>query len=171
METRASSIESDRRHLLKVSRPSSLASFTTDNSKHPTPTQSTVRLRHVDNQTTTNGTARSLSEPGLPSSYKGFPSRAAYLDALQSFAHEKRFFTAEQQLRGFYGTKTSEDYLREAEEAKHARKKEKTRSNSELPSLNVIQETEDEGTPKADSGRRASLANLGRRLRGRASIA
>ncbi|QDS70838.1 hypothetical protein FKW77_005140 [Venturia effusa] len=45
--------------------------------------------------------------------YRGFPSKAAYLQALRQFADSKMYFETDSQLVGFYGTKTTEEILEE----------------------------------------------------------
>lgn len=45
-------------------------------------------------------------------SYRGFPSRQAYLETLREWAEEQLYYEADQPLIGFYGTKTPEEILR-----------------------------------------------------------
>ena len=44
-------------------------------------------------------------------SYRGFPSRQAYLEALREWAEEKMYYHPTEQLRGFYGQKTVDEIL------------------------------------------------------------
>jgi hypothetical protein len=43
-------------------------------------------------------------------SYRGYPSQQAYLEALREWVDSKMYYESEIQLKGFYGTKTSEYY-------------------------------------------------------------
>ena len=47
-----------------------------------------------------------------PQPYKGFPSEAHYLAALEAWADSKKFLEPEKTLKGFYGEKTMEEYAR-----------------------------------------------------------
>lgn len=55
--------------------------------------------------------AQSIDTLVADQSYRGFPSEQAYLDALKAWADSKTYYETEEQLRGFYGTKTVENYL------------------------------------------------------------
>lgn len=64
-------------------------------------------------------------QPTEPQSYRGFPSREAYLAALRDWAESKQFLESDYQIRGFYGQKTMDYYknkpgLRDARKARKA---------------------------------------------------
>lgn len=93
-KTRSSSPSSSRHHLLTSSRPSSILTTNTDATLTNRKSQDTIRALPV--------------EP-----YRGFPSKEAYLTALRQFADSKKYYEMDSQLVGFYGTKTTEDILKE----------------------------------------------------------
>ncbi|KAL6241245.1 hypothetical protein RBB50_011924 [Rhinocladiella similis] len=43
--------------------------------------------------------------------YRGFPSREAYLQALQEWAEEKKYHQSTEQMHGFYGKRTVDEIL------------------------------------------------------------
>ena len=43
-------------------------------------------------------------------SYRGYPSKDAYLQAMREWVDSKKYYENDIQLQGFYGTKTSEVY-------------------------------------------------------------
>ena len=104
------SFESDRRHLLAetiLSPPqSSAASFvsvatiTDRKDRDVSPSQSTVTIPDT----------ASIVVP-IQTPYRGFPSEAAYLAALRSWAADKEYVQMDTALVGWYGKKTREDYL------------------------------------------------------------
>ena len=55
--------------------------------------------------------AQSIDTVVADTSYRGFPSEEAYLDALKAWAHSKMFYETDDQLTGFYGHKTVDDVL------------------------------------------------------------
>ncbi|KIW32456.1 uncharacterized protein PV07_04002 [Cladophialophora immunda] len=55
--------------------------------------------------------AQSIDTLVADQSYRGFPSEQAYLDALKEWAQSKMFYESDEQLQGFYGTKTLDDIL------------------------------------------------------------
>lgn len=91
---RSSSPTSSRHHLLTSSRPSSILTTSTHTTLRNRASQDTIR-----------------ASPAVP--YRGFPSKQAYLKALSQFADSKKYYEMDSQLVGFYGTKTTEDILRE----------------------------------------------------------
>lgn len=72
-----------------------------------------------------------------PTGYRGFPSKEAYLEALREWVDDKTYYEADVQLKGWYGTKTKQDYLdktsiwEERRERKQAEKAEKMRVERE----------------------------------------
>jgi hypothetical protein len=70
--------------------------------------------------------------------YRGFPSKEAYLKALVEFADSKKYYEMDNQLIGFYGTKTTADILSEEggwrSKTKAQRQAEKDRKKSEVES-------------------------------------
>jgi hypothetical protein len=125
------SFESDRQHLLAntILPPphSSAASFVsvetiTDHKKpDASPSQSTTGIPN----------AASTAVP-TQTSYRGFPSEAAYLAALRTWVQEKEYIQLDTALIGWYGQKTQEYYLSQPglglrKKAK-ARKEEKRRA-------------------------------------------
>lgn len=55
---------------------------------------------------------RPQEEQPQPQPYRGFPSEAAYLAALQEWADSKKYVEPGMGLVGFYGRVTSEEYAR-----------------------------------------------------------
>ncbi|KIW95697.1 uncharacterized protein Z519_04282 [Cladophialophora bantiana CBS 173.52] len=55
--------------------------------------------------------AQSIDTLVADQSYRGFPSEQAYLDALKEWAQSKMYYESDEQLQGFYGTKTLDDIL------------------------------------------------------------
>ncbi|KAJ4509344.1 hypothetical protein HRR83_006340 [Exophiala dermatitidis] len=55
--------------------------------------------------------AASMDTLVADTSYRGFPSREAYLRAFTEWANSQKYYTGDEQLRGFYGTRTLENYL------------------------------------------------------------
>ncbi|KIW85272.1 hypothetical protein Z517_00662 [Fonsecaea pedrosoi CBS 271.37] len=54
--------------------------------------------------------------------YRGFPSEQAYLDALKEWAQSKLYYENDEQLQGFYGTKTVDDILHKQGTTRGAKK-------------------------------------------------
>jgi hypothetical protein len=131
VERHAPSMESDRRHLLAPSaapsmapslassRPASVVSFASDCNDTESPSRHSPKNH------------RTQSKKSMNTPYKGFPSEAAYLKALLEFGKESEYFEPEDPLVGFYGSKTSADYMREYAEAKAERDKAKAKRRAE----------------------------------------
>ncbi|EXJ91167.1 hypothetical protein A1O1_04276 [Capronia coronata CBS 617.96] len=80
-------------------------------------------------------------------SYRGFPSRDAYLTALRDWAESKMYYEGNEQLRGFYGTKTVENYLTgPGSRNTHNRS---TNRRTTLAKLHTLPETESATVPEA----------------------
>ncbi|KIV86005.1 hypothetical protein PV11_01648 [Exophiala sideris] len=79
------------------------------------------------------------------SSYRGFPSRQAYLEALREWAEEQLYYEADQPLVGFYGTQTTEEILR-----KQGAKMPKSR-RATVAQLTTVNEGETLTTPAPES--------------------
>lgn len=92
-QTSRRSQETERRHLLA-----------------PSGTTTPAATSVVD-LSTGNTTPRARS-PAREESYRGFPSKAAYLEALQQWADGKKYLEPDTGLQGFYGAVTMEEYAR-----------------------------------------------------------
>lgn len=116
-KTRSSSPASSRHPLLTSSRPSSILTTSTDATYTNRQSQDTIR-----------------ASPAV--AYRGFPSKEAHLNALRQFAESKKYYEMDSQLVGFYGTKTTEDILKEEggwrTKTKIQRQAEKDRKKSEV---------------------------------------
>lgn len=175
MHNRGTSVDSDRRYLLTVSRPPSIASVITQDVTPDDSASVRSRVTFAEQSTTMNLT-RSASVPDASQSYRGFPSREAYYAALEQFAQERKFFKPEQQLVGFYHHKTMADYVSEKGGArsmskeqrraeKERRKSLKGQSKGKRPLLDGVPEEDDgeQGAVADQTLRRASWNILGRR--------
>lgn len=60
----------------------------------------------------TGGRTPRARSPASDEGYRGFASKAAYLEALQQWADEKKYLEPDTGLQGFYGTVTMEEYAR-----------------------------------------------------------
>jgi len=130
METpRSPSPTSSRHHLLTSSRPASILTTNTETTLTDRASQETLRASPIPVQ-------RTQSTPAVP--YRGFPSKEAYLKALVEFADSKKYYEMDNQLIGFYGTKTTADILSEEggwrSKTKAQRQAEKDRKKSEVES-------------------------------------
>ncbi|KAF2092938.1 hypothetical protein NA57DRAFT_62040 [Rhizodiscina lignyota] len=180
MATAGPSTDSDTRHLLAPSQPASIMGT----SRPPSIMTQDDNIPVKDSGITSSEDAikaarqRAQSVPELDRPYRGFPSRDEYYEALAEFAKEKQFFTAEQQLNGFYGTKTMQEYLNEKGGSKTMSRKEKKaqkeRRRSEQPRLAGVPETEGDAEGQQEGPgelkeqtRRPSWAMFGRRSRAR----
>jgi len=109
------STETDRRQLLAESTaPSETSSIYTATDGDRTPRASSpARSTQTQTQRQTHTRHQSMASPA-PSqsqSYRGFPSQAAYLSALQQWADSKKYLEPlDTGLKGFYGETTMEDY-------------------------------------------------------------
>ena len=90
--------------------------------------------------------------------YRGFPTHEAYLAALQEWVDSKLYFETDKQLRGWYGTKTKEEYLSKTSvwEERRARKQEEKRESERqrratLARLGAVVE-EERGIEEGDVG-------------------
>jgi hypothetical protein len=90
------STETDHRHLLADSVAASSAASTVGGDITP---------RAYSPSTTPR--VHSIAEP---QPYRGFPSEAAYLDALRAWAEEKKYLRCDTELKGWFGTTTTEEY-------------------------------------------------------------
>lgn len=88
------STETDRRHLLSPSQATSLY----DSDQTP---------RASLEQQPRRGT---VADPTLQHPYRGFPSEAAYLQALHEWAESKKYVQQDKNLVGFYGETTMQEY-------------------------------------------------------------
>jgi hypothetical protein len=55
--------------------------------------------------------AQSIDTVVADTSYRGFPSEQAYLDALKAWAQSKMYYETGDQMSGFYGKETVDDVL------------------------------------------------------------
>jgi hypothetical protein len=160
-ERPADSLDYDRRHLLAPSivpsvapsvassRPGSIVSFTSDCKATENPSGHSTSYYQTQPK-------RRTSTP-----YKGYSSEAAYLKALQEFGRENEYFESNDPLIGFYGTKTTADYLREHADAKAERDaakarrkadKEETKRRKSIAKGALPPVTEDESGLERDDG-------------------
>ncbi|KAF1353083.1 hypothetical protein BDV97DRAFT_107372 [Delphinella strobiligena] len=119
IESTRPSTETERRALLSPTTPST-ASFKQSSPSHPTDGDETPRATspapswRSASTATTLATRRSSVATTATTSYKGFPSEAAYLRALEAWAEEKKYIQPSDEshtLSGWYGTKTMDDYI------------------------------------------------------------
>lgn len=74
-------------------------------------------------------------------SYRGYPSEQAYLDALKAWAQAKMFYEADEQLSGFYGNNTVDDILVKQGTVRGAKKVPKSKRRATLtPQLATVAE-------------------------------
>jgi hypothetical protein len=133
VESQEPFLDSDRRHLLAPSIAPSVAPSIAPSVASSRP-QSIVSFECDDDTESQSGQPpnhQTHTKRGPNTPYKGYPSEAAYLKALIEFGKESAYFESEDPLIGFYGTKTSEDYLREYAEAKAQRNAAKARRRAE----------------------------------------
>lgn len=118
-ESTRPSTETERRALLSTTTPST-TSFKQTSSSHPTNGEETPRANspapswRSASTATTLATRQSSIATIAPTPYKGFPSEAAYLRALEEWAEEKKYIQPSDEshtLSGWYGTKTMDDYI------------------------------------------------------------
>lgn len=102
------STETDRRHLLAPSIVASSAASTVGGTLTPRPYSPSATPRAGSPAPTTR--RDTLANPATQP-YRGFPSEAHYLAALNAWAEEKKYIHYDRSLVGFYGAKTTEDYL------------------------------------------------------------
>lgn len=123
---RRDSAESERRHLLADSvAPSESASIITDitggdGDRTPRARSPASSVRHVEADTRSKIPANqqpyprrdTMADPSsVPAPYRGFPSEAQYLAALNQWAESKKYIeTTDTALIGFYGATTMEEY-------------------------------------------------------------
>ncbi|KIX01745.1 uncharacterized protein Z518_09471 [Rhinocladiella mackenziei CBS 650.93] len=88
-------------------------------------------------------------------SHRGFPSREAYLEALREFAYEKLYYESGEQLNGFYGNKTVDDYLDKLGSKKPRR--------SVAATLSTV--VEGKSTPAPEPAPKIETKNTGSRLK------
>lgn len=132
--------QSENRHLLAPSavpsRAESVQSFTMDNESE------VDRFEPMP----AGQKGRSLSEPAIPvkkKGYRGYESEDAYIAAFKEFLTEKEYFEHDKQLRGFYGSKTMEDYIKESggwrtkskEQRRKERDKQRLKGANRLPEV------------------------------------
>jgi hypothetical protein len=174
MGPRAPSLESDRRHLTAPSvAPSVATSRATSIKSVKFADESSKETREIG-PAPHDPQANPSSNPNIPQPYRGYPSREAYLAAFLEFAREKQYYEPDQQLIGFYGTKTMEDRLKEAtghrSKSKADRKADKARrksaQSSKMPAIH-----EDSGELRVDTGPTARWNLLFKNLTRRASVA
>lgn len=84
--------------------------------------------------------AQSIDTLVADQGYRGYASEEAYLNALKNWAQSKAFFETDEQLHGFYGTKTVDAYLNQPgwkkKEKKVKDKKDQRRATvAQLPSV------------------------------------
>lgn len=168
MEAGKPSMESDNRHLLDSSRPASVYSYATTLNENQTPTQSTAYLPNGTAETSAGPVEQSAKVP-----YRGFSSKEAYLQALTEFAQERSYFKADDALIGFYHHKTMDEYMKDGQRktGRRSKKANATSRRDTVPNLHLVSEAAEEDVVPQASGRRASLAQLGRRVIGRQSVA
>lgn len=106
------STETDRRQLLAESiAPSETSSIYTATDGDRTPRAHSPARSTATQHNTTQTRHQSLAEASHPQPYRGFPSQAAYLNALQQWAETKKYVEPTQTgLKGFYGETTMEEY-------------------------------------------------------------
>jgi hypothetical protein len=63
-----------------------------------------------DTRSTASSTTQQAGVKTINDGYRGFPSREAYLEALEEWADSQRYYEPETSLRGFYGETTLESY-------------------------------------------------------------
>lgn len=168
-------MDSDYRHLLQQSRPSSVYSYATTAVGDDTPRQSTAHLPTASASQAGASSSTANAYKGGP--YKGFPSREAYLAALEAFAQERSYFKHANNLVGFYGQKTMDEYIEEGKKGQKVKYSAKGRRNT-VAGLQVIDESGERGNVEGvrddravvDAPRRTSLVQFGRRVLGRQSV-
>ena len=97
--------ETERRHLLSPSQTTTPVASILDFDHQSTPNsgQTTPRARSLAPTETTQ------TQQQQGQTYRGFPSEAAYLEALRQWAESKKYVQPELGLRGFYGEVTMEE--------------------------------------------------------------
>ena len=125
------SLESDRRHLLSSSASSIAPSTNLSNHYDPTDSDSITTTPRQSTDTTTHhpiiaGPSSSSSSSSSssasptqatkatttqPQPYRGFPSQEAYLEALRTWVQQRECAQLDTALIGWYGSKTTEDYM------------------------------------------------------------
>jgi len=126
---------------------------------------------------------RSLSEPNVARAYRGYASEDEYIAAFAAFLREKQYFESDQQLTGFYGKETLDDYVKRGgvgpfakNKAERKREKERRRKEAMGATLEDVTEAEEERAhavddvdatiPSATGGSGASPRGLRRMSKG-----
>jgi len=101
--------------------------------------------------------AQSIDTVVADTSYRGFPSEEAYLNALKAWANSKMFYEADDQLSGYYGKKTVDDILLKQGTTRGAKKTPRSQRRATVaPQLDTV--AEHNGSASALS--RQSSANV-----------
>lgn len=137
-ESTRPSTETERRALLSTTNPNT-ASFKQTSTSHPTDGEETARANSPapswrSSSTATTLAARQSSIATTTTPYKGFPSEAAYLRALEEWAEEKKYIQPSDEshtLSGWYGTKTMDDYIEGQDKAPELGLRKKWRARKE----------------------------------------
>lgn len=124
MTASRSSTETDHRALLSRSNNTSAApsigtaSIYTDTDGNRTPRAGSPVPSFKSHTPSTISISRHSSIASeAPRPYKGFPSEAAYLEALRAWVEEKKYIQPSEEstmLQGWYGTKTMDDYIQQS---------------------------------------------------------
>jgi len=94
---------------------------------------------------------RSQSEPNVQRPFRGYASEDEYIKAFTEFLREKQYFESDQQLTGFYGKDTLDDYIKRGgngpfakSKAERKRDKERRRKEAMGATLEDVTEAEEE---------------------------